>query len=118
MKIPEIFESQTQSESHPAGSLIFQEGQPGDKMYIVQQGKIELRVHGRTVEIVDPEGFFGEMAAIEGGQRSATAIAMTDCVLFPVDARHFGFMVHEIPTFAVEVMKGLARRLRAVNATV
>ena len=118
MKIPNIFESQTQPEAFPAGGIIFQEGQPGGEMYIVKQGEVELRVHGKTVEVVGPEEFFGEMAVIESGQRSATAIAKTDCVLIPVNAKRFEFMVHEIPFFAVEVMKGLARRLRSFNETV
>jgi CRP/FNR family transcriptional regulator, cyclic AMP receptor protein len=118
MKIPNIFESETRPESFPAGSIIFQEGQPGDEMYVVKQGEIELRVHGRRVEVVGPDGFFGEMAVIEGGQRSATAIAKTDCVLIPVNSKRFEFMVHEIPHFAVEVMKSLTRRLRSVNETV
>jgi CRP/FNR family transcriptional regulator, cyclic AMP receptor protein len=118
MNIPNIFESQTQPETWAAGSIIFQEGQPGDEMYIVKQGEVELRVHGRIVEVVGPEGFFGEMAVIEGGQRSATALAKSDCVLMPVNLKRFEFMVHEIPSFAVEVMRGLARRLRSVNETV
>ncbi len=115
MKIPNIFESQTQPQTFTAGSIIFQEGQPGDAMYIVKQGEIELRVHGKTVEVVGPDGFFGEMAVIDGSQRSATAIAKTDCVLTPITAKRFEFMIHEIPFFAVEVMKGLARRLRSFN---
>ena len=118
MKIPNIFEDQTQPQSIPAGRIIFQEGQPGAEMYIVKEGEVELRVHGKSVEVVGPEGFFGEMAVIEGGQRSATAIAKTACVLMPVTAKRFEFMIHEIPHFAVEVMKGLARRLRNVNETV
>lgn len=116
MKIPNIFEADTKPETYGAGSIIFQEGQPGGEMYIVKQGEVELRVHGRPVEIVPAEGFFGEMAVIEGGQRSATAIARTDCTLIPVNAKRFEFMVHEIPFFAVHVMKGLARRLRNFNA--
>jgi len=118
MRIPSIFESQTQPESCPAGRIIFQEGQPGDEMYIVSQGEVELRVHGQSVEVVGPEGFFGEMALIEGGQRSATALAKTDCVIIPVKLKRFEFLVHEVPSFAVEVMQGLARRLRRVNEKV
>ncbi len=118
MKIPNIFESETEAQSFPKGRIIFQEGQPGGEMYIVKQGEVELRVHGKIVEVVGPEGFFGEMAVIESSHRSATAIAKSDCVLMPLNARRFEFMVHEIPNFAVEVMKGLARRLRSIDATV
>ena len=87
-------------------------------MYIVKQGEVELRVHGKTVETVSVDGFFGEMAVIEGGHRSATAIAKSDCVLVPVTAKHFEFMIHEVPFFAVEVMKSLARRLRSSNQSI
>lgn len=115
MSLPNIFESDTEPQSFKSDTIIFQEGQPGADMYIVKDGEVELRVHGKTVEVVGPEGFFGEMAVIEGGQRSATAIAKTNCTLMPVNAKRFEFMVHEIPQFAVGVMKTLARRLRAIN---
>ncbi len=116
MKIPNIFEDQTTPETFPAGAVIFQEGQEGDSMYIVKSGAVELRVHDKVVEVVQEDGFFGEMAVIESGQRSATAVAKTDVVLTPVNKKRFEFMVHEIPFFAVHVMQGLSRRLRGINA--
>ncbi len=117
MKIPNIFENQTVPETYSAGTIIFQEGQEGDSMYIVKSGEVELRVHGKVVEVVSEDGFFGEMAVIESGQRSATAIAKTDTVLIPLNKKRFEFMVHEIPFFAVHVMQGLSRRLRGINAS-
>lgn len=118
MKIPNIFERDTKPDTFTAGSIIFQEGQPGDSMYVVKSGSVELRVHGKTVETVEVDGFFGEMAVIEAGTRSATAIAKTDCTLMPINTKRFEFMVHEIPFFAVNVMKELTRRLRNVNEVV
>ena len=118
MKIPNIFEASTTPETFAAGTVIFQEGQPGDVMFIVKEGDVELRVHGKIVETVNKEGFFGEMAVIEGGTRSATAIAKSDCTLMPVNAKRFEFMVHEVPFFAVHVMKVLANRLRNFNLQV
>ena len=115
MKLPNIFESDTPPENFALGSVIFQEGQPGDTMYIVKEGEVEVRVHGVTVEVVTADGFFGELAVIEDGPRSATAIARTDCVLIPLDARKFDFMIHANPLFAREVMRQMARRLRGVN---
>ena len=112
MKIPNIFEGQTPPETYTAGSTIFQEGQEGDCMYIVKDGEVEIRVHGKVVEVVSADGFFGEMAVIEDGHRSATAIAKTDAVLIPLNKKRFEFMVHEVPNFALNVMKGLSKRLR------
>jgi len=115
MKLPNIFETDTQPENFAAGSVIFQEGQPGDTMYIVKGGEVEVRVRGKVVEVIQEDGFFGELAVIEDGPRSATAIARTDCVLIPLDERKFDFMIHANPLFAREVMRQMARRLRGVN---
>jgi CRP/FNR family transcriptional regulator, cyclic AMP receptor protein len=116
MTLPNIFEADTPPESHAAGSVIFQAGQAGDSMYVVRSGEVELQVNGKVVEVVTEDGFFGEMALIEDGPRTATAVAKTDCVLIPINVRHFEFMVHEVPNFALHVMKGLSSRLRKVDA--
>jgi CRP-like cAMP-binding protein len=119
MKIPNIFEGQTQPQTYEAGSVIFKEGDLGTMMYVVKSGQVELQVQGKTVEMVETDGYFGEMAIIEiekNEPRSASAIAKTDCVLTPITAKQFEFMVHEIPFFAVHVMKGLSRRLRTTDA--
>jgi CRP/FNR family cyclic AMP-dependent transcriptional regulator len=116
MKIPNIFEEQTVAETFPAGTTIFSAGDTGDEMYVVKSGDVELIVKGKVVETVSTDGFFGEMALIEDGPRTASAVAKTDCVLIPINERRFEFMVHEVPLFAVEVMKGLSRRLRNIDS--
>jgi CRP-like cAMP-binding protein len=65
--------------------------------------------------IVVSRGFFGEMALIDGGTRSATAIAKTDCKLVPITEKQFLFMVQETPFFALRVMRTLTARLRRVD---
>lgn len=117
MKLPNIFEADTQPENHAAGAVIFAAGQGGDTMYVVKSGEVEIQVNGKTVEVVAEDGFFGEMALIEDGPRTATAVAKTDCVLVPINERRFEFMVHEVPFFALHVMKGLSRRRRNVDAS-
>jgi CRP/FNR family cyclic AMP-dependent transcriptional regulator len=117
MKLPNIFESQTEPLKYAAGDIIFSSGDEGDAMYVVKEGEVELRVGGRTVEVVQADGFFGEMALIEEGPRTATAVAKTDAVLIPINEKRFEFMVHEVPLFALHVMKGLSRRLRTVDRT-
>jgi CRP/FNR family cyclic AMP-dependent transcriptional regulator len=116
MKLPNIFESETTPLNFAAGDIIFSSGDAGTDMYVVSSGEIELRVGGKTVEVVKEEGFFGEMALIEEGPRTATAVAKTDCVLVPINEQRFEFMVHEIPLFALHVMKGLSKRLRNLDA--
>ena len=101
--------------SFPAGSTIFKEGDPGDKMYFVQSGDVELRVGGKSVHVIEMGGFFGEMALIEGAPRSASAHAVIDCNLMPVDRAKFEQLVKMTPDFVVEMMRTLANRLRKMH---
>lgn len=117
MKLPNIFESETQPLTFAAGDVIFSSGDDGSDMFVVKSGEVELRVGGRAVEVVKDDGFFGEMALIEEGPRTATAVAKTACTLIPINEKRFEFMVHEVPFFSLYVMKGLSKRLRNVDAT-
>lgn len=112
MKLPNIFEKTTERETYAAGAVIFSAGDPGDMMYVVHEGEVEIKVGDTVVETVGPDGFFGEMALIEPGPRAAGAFAKSDCTLVPINERRFQFMVQEIPFFAKEIMRGLVRRLR------
>ena len=116
MKLPNIFEADTPTLNFAAGDVIFSSGDEGTDMFVVNQGEVEIRVGGKTVEVVKEEGFFGEMALIEEGPRTATAVAKTACVLVPINENRFEFMVHEVPFFALHVLKGLSKRLRNVDA--
>ena len=58
------------------------------------------------------------MALIDAAPRSATAIAATDVTLVPVGEKQFLFLVSQTPYFALNVMRVLARRLRAQNSVV
>src|SRR5688500_9668207 len=58
-----------------AGDVLFEQGQPGTQMFVVQSGSLELRVNGNVVGSVGPGGVIGEMAIVDRGPRSATAVA-------------------------------------------
>jgi CRP/FNR family transcriptional regulator, cyclic AMP receptor protein len=115
MKLPNIFAKDTVPVFYSAGSTIFEIGQPRDVMFIVQEGEVEIRIGNKIVETVSVDGFFGEMALIDGGTRSATAIAKTDCQLVPINEKQFLFMVQETPFFALRLMRTLTARLRKVD---
>jgi CRP/FNR family cyclic AMP-dependent transcriptional regulator len=104
-----------QPEHFVSGKNIFQEGTSGDKMYVVKEGEVELSVHGRPIASIGKGGIFGEMALIDSKPRSATACAKTDCELLPIDEERFLTLVHQKPSFALEVMKVLVERLRLMD---
>ena len=97
------------------GQTIFREGDPGDQLYIVAEGQIDIVTDSQLLETVRPGGILGEMALIDDKPRSATAIARTDCVLAPVSRQHFLALVERTPLFALQVMRVMAERLRRAN---
>jgi CRP/FNR family cyclic AMP-dependent transcriptional regulator len=95
--------------------LVFSEGQPGDNMYAVMEGEIDLIVGGKTLETIGVGGVFGEMALIDGSPRSTSAKARTDSHLAVIDKKRFLFLVQNTPNFALDVMHIMAERLRNGN---
>lgn len=118
MDLPNIFSDASKARSFAAGAPIFKAGDPGSEMFIVQEGEVDIVIHGKVVETVGAEHFFGELALIDEAPRSADAIARTDCKLVPLNQREFTFLVDEIPFFALRVMKVLADRLRRADKSV
>lgn len=100
----------------PAGEVIFEQGAPGDRMYIVASGSVALKQGDATVETVTAPGLFGEMALIEDTPRALTAVADSDSELVEIPERHFWVLVHETPYFAQLVMSVMANRLRGQSA--
>ncbi len=97
------------------GDVIFAEGDPGDKMYVIRSGEVEILLDGRVLEVLTSGGIFGEMALIDGAARAATARAKTACEVAPISEKTFLFLVHETPFFAIAVMRTLAQRLRRMD---
>jgi CRP-like cAMP-binding protein len=103
------------AESYQAGDTIFAEGDPADRMYIVDSGSVALSIGGQAVETVAPGNLFGELAVIDREPRSATATAESDCQLIAIDKRRFWFLVQETPFFAEIVMRVMASRIRVMK---
>jgi CRP-like cAMP-binding protein len=99
-----------------AGKIIFAQGDPGDVMYVLVDGQVQLMIGAKLVETVQSGGILGEMALIDAGPRSATAIAKTQCVLVPLDEKRFNDLVARRPEFALHVMRILAHRLRRMDS--
>jgi CRP-like cAMP-binding protein len=112
VKVPGVFRNATETRSIPAGTTIFSEGEAGSEMFGVVEGKVELRTNGRAIAELGPDDVFGEMALVDSSPRMATAVASADTVLAVIDRRSFLFLIHETPTFALQVMSAMAERLR------
>jgi CRP/FNR family cyclic AMP-dependent transcriptional regulator len=104
--------------SYQAGDSIFSEGQAGDQMFVVLEGEVDLHVHGQLVETLREGGVLGEMALLEAAPRTATAVARTRCKLVPVNQKRFNLLVQHTPDFAIQIMRVMAGRLRAMDARI
>jgi len=98
-----------------AGEFLFQEGTEAHALYVVKKGVLRV-VSGSTVyETVRAGGIVGEMAIIDERTRSASVIAGTYSELLEVDVAKFLSLVATEPSFALTVMRIMARRLRIMD---
>lgn len=104
--------------TYNAGSPIFTVGDEAEELYIIEKGKVEIRLGNRLLATLDENAIFGEMALIDDKPRSATAVAATDVKLVPISEKQFLFLVSHTPFFALKVMRVLAGRLRTSNASI
>jgi CRP-like cAMP-binding protein len=105
------------------GEVLFHEGDAGDKLYVVTEGKIKL---GRTssdgrenlLAILGPGQMFGELSLFDPGPRSATVTAVTDCTFMSLSHEDLLRWLDGRPSVARGLLAQLAARLRRANDVV
>lgn len=105
------------------GDTIFLAAEPGDSLYVITQGRIRIWVNDAdandvTLSELGPGDFFGEMAVIDGGRRSANATAVDDSTLGVLRRQAFQDFLLEHPQAALDVIRGIGGRLRQTNLLV
>jgi len=109
-RIRSVFERNFRS-----GETIYDEGQDGDALFVIQAGQVELIRHGeggnRVISRHGPGEFFGEMSVLLGRVRMARAVAVADTRVLQLDGRTFETMCVEQPEIAIRVIQRLAGRM-------
>lgn len=105
------------------GSILFHEGDSGDQLYVVVDGKIKLGRHGSTgrenlLAILGPGQMFGELSLFDPGPRSTTATAVTKCTLRVLEHSELTPWLSGRPEVAKGLLGQLAARLRRANDVV
>ncbi len=100
-----------------AGQVVFEEGDVGSEMYVIQSGTVELVKKTRKGEekilaTLEKGDFFGEMSILEDVPRSSTARAKSDCELIKIGQSTFDEMLRHNTEIAVRMLRKLSRRLR------
>ncbi|NDJ25376.1 cyclic nucleotide-binding domain-containing protein [Nostoc sp. B(2019)] len=110
-----IFQKQPDPQVFSAGQVIFEEGQPGNFMYGILEGEVDIFVNGKVVETIETGEVFGVGVLVGVKNRTYTAIAKTDCKLAFLNEQGFLFAVQETPVFSLKVMKSYSERLSRVE---
>jgi CRP-like cAMP-binding protein len=102
------------------GSTLFKEGDAGDRLFVVVEGKLKLgtsSVDGREnlLSILGPGEMFGELSLFDPGPRTATASAVTDSRLLSLANDQVIGWVTEYPQVSIQMLGRLAQRLRRTN---
>jgi CRP-like cAMP-binding protein len=102
------------------GQMVFWQGSPGDNMFLVHSGRVELfikDINGDMVELkcAEPGEMFGELALLDNQPRSANAKATQDSTLLVIDQNDLRQLFQAYPTAAFDIMAMLSRRLREAD---
>jgi len=102
---------------HGAGTVIAVEGDPGVGLFVILDGTADVTIGGRKKATLGPGDFFGEIALLDGGPRTATVTAKTDVNLLGLTEWVFRGLMTEHPSIALKTLQQMAARLRsATNA--
>lgn len=104
----------------PRGHVIFSEGQKGDRLFVVLDGKVKISrssVDGREniLSVLGPSELFGELSLFDPGPRTATASALTEATMASLDHEELREWLPTRPEVAEQLLAALARRLRRTN---
>jgi CRP/FNR family cyclic AMP-dependent transcriptional regulator len=99
-----------------AGQRLVTSGDRGSEVLIVLSGTASCLVGGVEEARFGPGDFFGEVATLDGGPRTATVVASTDMAVLVLNRVEFEIMVKSSPEVAHRVLKSMAHRLRQANA--
>jgi CRP-like cAMP-binding protein len=95
-----------------AGETVAKEGAGGAAFFIIRSGEATVSVGGQTKGSLAPGDYFGEIALIDGGERTATVTAATDLVCLGLTYWDFRPFVQSNPSIAWGLLQSLAKRLR------
>ena len=100
-------------ESRETGEEIFAEGEAGDALYLVLDGRVRVHRQDRVIAELGERECFGEMALLDAAPRSATVTAVVDAHLLKISREDFQEILNEKPEIASGIIKVLTRRLRS-----
>jgi CRP/FNR family transcriptional regulator, cyclic AMP receptor protein len=99
----------------PAERCLMAQGDRGTEMFVIVNGEVRVERDGERLNTLGPGDFFGEIALLDGGPRTATVTATQPSRLLVLTHREFHAMMEEFPEIAAEVLNSLAHRIRRLE---
>jgi CRP-like cAMP-binding protein len=94
-----------------ADEVLMEQGQPGREFFVLIDGTVVVRRHGRNLANLGPGDWFGEIALLTFKPRSATVTAISPCRLLVIQDRSFRQVVEASPRIALRVLGSVSQRL-------
>jgi len=109
-------QNRSRRRNYPRGAALFRQGDAGDEVFILRAGRVKVcaRRAGREVilAVLDAGALLGELSAVDGSPRSATAVALDDVEVDVTSQGEFNELLEEHPRVATELLRLVAERLR------
>jgi len=126
-----IFSSLTDSELHeissrvitrtyPKNTTIIHEGEKSESLYIIQSGKVKIIINDDEgnefiIDLLGPNKYFGELALLDHGPRSATIVTIEPTVLSVIQNKDFSECLSNSPSMSINLMKSMTTRIRELT---
>lgn len=104
--------------SFPNQHTIFEQGEEGRSLYIVVAGKVKVHIGEQELAQLEGGAIFGEMALFDAEPRSASVTTLEPCECLRLNQLQLQDAIEETPEIAVNVIRGLSRRVRELNRKV
>lgn len=100
---------------HKEGTVIAREGERGVGLFLILEGQCSVTIGGKVKAKLGPGDFFGEVALLDGGPRTATVTALSPVKLIGITGWVFRGLLMEHPSIALKTLEAVAGRLRSVS---
>ncbi|HET7293496.1 MAG TPA: cyclic nucleotide-binding domain-containing protein, partial [Vicinamibacteria bacterium] len=90
------------------GDVLFKVGDPGDRLYLIRRGAVEIESAGGVRTLLKPPSHFGEMSAVTGEPRTLSARVAEDADLLAIESRSFRSVLLKNPFLALELANALS----------
>jgi len=99
----------------PAGRQIVRQGEVGTGFFLITAGSAQVVRDGETIARLGPGDFLGELSLLDREPRIATVVAETPTTCLAIASWEFETLLEAQPRLAISILRGVARRLRAVS---